>query len=210
MMTTMAATIALMVMIIIYNQSQGPRLYSICRQWWWHQLLGCTRWRMGSIIWGCCQNCDSMSSEPWTPNDKPSKDVQQNSKQEWCLDLFFLFPSQGAGRIMGALWNSHADKVDIVHLKRILARTTIITGCGDNVQSGDSVGSHPQLRGQRGAKKSRRNSWGSPRPPQPFDWEQAATKSSKRGGGHRWWFWEKTAQKEIPCRWGKAREKEEK
>ena len=65
-----------------------------------------------------------MSSEPWTPNDKlkPSNDVQQNSKQERCLDLFFLFPSQGAGRIMGALWNSHADKVDIENIEENIGK----------------------------------------------------------------------------------------
>ena len=47
---------------------------------------------------------------------------QQNSKQEWCLDLFFLFPSQGAGRIMGALWNSHADKVDIENIEENIGK----------------------------------------------------------------------------------------
>ena len=38
--------------LLTYSALQGPRLYSICWQWWRHQLLGRPRWWMGPILWG--------------------------------------------------------------------------------------------------------------------------------------------------------------
>ena len=63
--------------------------------------------------------------------------------------LFYPFASQGAGRIMGALWNSQADKVSFPIRKNDNDHrdndTDVVAGGGDNLQGGDSVGDDAQL-----------------------------------------------------------------
>ena len=78
---------------------------------------------------------------------------------------------------MGALWNSHADKVFFLIRKEVINDdddhrdddNDVDAGGGDNVQGGDGVGDDAQLRGERGSKKSRWNPGGSPRPSQSSD-----------------------------------------
>ena len=63
--------------------------------------------------------------------------------------IFYPFASQGAGRIMGALWNSQADKVLFLIRKNDADHrdddNDVVAGGGDDLQGGDRVRDDPQL-----------------------------------------------------------------